>query len=152
MCADNHRLTFCSTLLGSVFLHLASNGSSTEVRRSTLTVLSTLASKQPELVNHLVSSALTTRLSIPAPTRAAVNSDDVEIKTTKPESRFCPFLLTCSAFGDTVDQATREPLLVNLVVLGHHPAVGESLIAIHSILDSGNCSSISRLRIKTTMD
>ncbi|KAJ3552008.1 hypothetical protein NM688_g4384 [Phlebia brevispora] len=114
------------TLLGLVFLHLATDAQSTEVRRSTLAVMARLTAKHPELINHLVSTALTTRLSTATPTKTTSASDEGETKAASSESRLCPFFLACAAFADSTDQPTREPLLVNLVVIGHHPAVAGS--------------------------
>lgn len=117
-------------MLGSVFLHLAVDSSSTDIRRSTLATLSLQTSKHPELVNHLVSLALVSRLTREKSTltKPVAPSEEGEVKILNTETRLCAFLLTCAAFGPDLDNSIREILLVNLVVLGHHPAVGKQLV------------------------
>ena len=104
---------------------MAVDSSFADVRRSALAVLCQQSVKHPELMNHLISSALTARLTQEKMSQAKdTPADDHESANNKIESRLCAVYLSCGVFGDDLPQARREPLLVNLVVLGHHPTIG----------------------------
>ena len=121
-----HILTAFSTLFGSVFLHLAVDSLFPDVRRSTLAMLCRQIAKYPELMNHLISAAMITRLTQEKidHSKDKPNTEDHETTDKKIESRLCAVYLSCGAFGNDLTEARREPLLVNLVVLGHHPTIG----------------------------
>ena len=116
-------------MLGSVFLHLATESASTEVRRATLAILAGQAAKQPELTHRLVSLALLSHLGKEKAkhTKHAAAVDEEDVKTTNTDGRLCAFYLSCGSLGADLDPARREPLLVDLVVLGHHPSTSKCL-------------------------
>lgn len=107
-------------------MHLAVDSLFADVRRTTLAVLCKQSAKYPELINHVIFSSLVARLTKgkPAHTKENVVAEDHEAKDVKLESRLCAVYLACGVFGSDMTQEKREPLLVNFVVLGHHPAIG----------------------------
>ena len=116
-----------SSMLGSVFLHLATESISTDVRRATLATLADQASKQPELTHRLVSLALVSHLEKEKHkhVKHVPSADDEDVKVVSTDGRLCAFYLSCGSLGADLDPAKREPLLVDLVVLGHHPAISK---------------------------
>ncbi len=113
-------------MLGLVFLHLAVESSSADIRRSAVGSLASLSLKQPELVNNMVGAALELYLSKEkASSKKSANGEEVEPKVTNTDGRLCAFLLACGSFAEDVEREKREILLVKLVILAHHPIIGE---------------------------
>ncbi|PSR76114.1 hypothetical protein PHLCEN_2v8664 [Hermanssonia centrifuga] len=111
-------------MLGLVFLHLAVESSSADIRRSAVGSLASLSLKQPELVNNMVGAALELYLSKEkASSKKSANGEEVEPKVTNTEGRLCAFLLACGSFAEDVEREKREILLVKLVILAHHPII-----------------------------
>ncbi|RDX47550.1 ARM repeat-containing protein [Lentinus brumalis] len=109
------------TSLGSIFLHLAVEGSSPHVRRSTLSTVERLASTLPEHINLSALAATSAYLSREKPhSKAAAASDDQDTAPSK-EARIPAFLLACAAFGEDCPQDIKERLLWDWVVVAHHP-------------------------------
>ncbi|KAI0710312.1 ARM repeat-containing protein [Cerioporus squamosus] len=109
------------TSLGSIFLHLAVEGSSPQIRRSTLSTVERLASTLPEHINLSALAATSAHLSREKPhSKTAIASDDQDTSPNK-EARLPAFLLACAAFADDCPQDIKERLLWDWVVVAHHP-------------------------------
>ena len=119
-------------MLGLSLLHLAVEGRTPEFRRIVVTVLSEFTPEHPELLNEVVSSALDAYLRRDKLT-PKVNQvgEDTSLSVKNQESKLSSLLLTCAAFGDSIDRALRESSLIRLIILGHHPAVCEYPFQIH---------------------
>ncbi len=117
------RALLCSTLLGSIFLHLAIESSSPQVRRSTINTLERLAATLPEHVNLAALAAASAFLSREKPKLSAAG-DEQESTSTK-EGRLPAFILACAAFGDDCPQDIKERLLWDWAIVAHHPGPSE---------------------------
>ncbi|KAF5363220.1 hypothetical protein D9758_008404 [Tetrapyrgos nigripes] len=101
------------TQLGLAFLHLAVNGVSSTIRRDVNVVLEATAVLHPKLTNNMVHDAISTFV-----TRFSTTSSE-EVVWNK-HSRLAGLLLSAASLGSEVDVATREEVVVDSVVLGHH--------------------------------
>lgn len=118
-------LTGPSAMVGNIFLQLAVEGSSADIRRLAVTTMNSQAPKLPDVINRIVAASLRAYLTKDsAPAKAQAAADDAETKAVSKEGRLCAFLISCAAVGQDVDRAVREKLAVDLVVLSHHPAIG----------------------------
>lgn len=116
-------LTACSAMVGNLFLHLAVDGLSVEIRRLAVLSMNAQAPKLPEVVNRIVSASLKAYLvkeSAPAKT----NGEDADTKAVSKEGRLCAFLISCAAVGQDLDRSVREHLVLDLLVVSYHPAIG----------------------------
>lgn len=121
-------LIACSALFGNIFLHLAVDGPSVDIRRLALASLTKQASQSPEIVARIVSAALKVYLTKEStPTKTSITIDDTDTKQVSKEGRLCAFLLTCAATGEDVEVSIREKLVVELIVISHHSALGQSI-------------------------
>ncbi|KAK7051190.1 translational activator of GCN4 [Paramarasmius palmivorus] len=100
------------TQLGSVFLHLAVNGTSSEVRRNVITVLEATTVLYPKLSSNMVRDTVAVHLL-----RATAN--DAPAKT----SRLATLLLSTVPASAEVDDETREQVVVDALILAHHQLV-----------------------------
>ncbi|KAF9266994.1 ARM repeat-containing protein [Marasmius fiardii PR-910] len=102
------------TQLGSVFLYLAVNGISSEVRRDVLHVLEAAAVLHPQLVNKMVHDTVkgqSTRLSAASDNQTTINA------------RLSSFLLSAVPSNPEIDVETRENVVVETLVVAHHQIV-----------------------------
>ncbi|KAF9232420.1 hypothetical protein BU15DRAFT_67476 [Melanogaster broomeanus] len=102
--------------LGSVFVHLSVHSHSSDVRRKAIQTLEVTASRFPQLLNILLRDALMfslTRPGVPSkpPASAVTTVSPSGQEQDKP------------AAGNGVGGALRDSLLVDLVVLAHHPMI-----------------------------
>jgi hypothetical protein len=109
---------------GSVFIHLAVNGATPQMRRDTLTSLQTLSTTYPEMVNRVARDALVAYNS-KAPTVAkavaSAGDDAAEDKSAaNRQSRLSAFLYTCAAFDEGTDVSVKQRLLADLLIIAHH--------------------------------
>ncbi|CAL1711997.1 unnamed protein product [Somion occarium] len=129
--ASERALVFCKSqlfqseqacsMLGFVFLHLAVESASPELRRSANASLAKLAPREPEILIKTVSNALTSYLTrSKQPTKGHVSDEEHEASISK-SSRLVAFLLACASFGEKVEKCIRERVLIDLLVLAHHP-------------------------------
>ncbi|KAF8883249.1 armadillo-type protein [Infundibulicybe gibba] len=102
--------------LGLAFLHLGVEGLSPEIRKNVHVVLQAASTQSPQLTNKIVSDALTAYLS-----RPIQSSPDENVRSK--HSQLSNILFSITPFDDGIDQDTREVLVAELVILGHHPAV-----------------------------
>ncbi|KAH7929550.1 ARM repeat-containing protein [Leucogyrophana mollusca] len=113
--------------LGSIFLHLTVHTQSSEVRRRALKTVQDAVTRQPQLVNWALRESLTVSLTRekPAPTKTTTSSEDLDKPVIDKQRRYAALLLSCVLSGDSEneDLATGEKLLVDLVVLAHHPVI-----------------------------
>lgn len=116
-----------STLLGNAFLHLAVESTSRETRSLTLVALSNLTLKNLELVTGIVCASLKAYLTKEKPTAAKAHADGEEgtTKSVRKDTRLCAYLLACGPLSD-VEPAVRERVMVELLVISHHPSLGTS--------------------------
>ncbi|KAL4249154.1 TOG domain-containing protein [Abortiporus biennis] len=112
-------------LLGSSLLHLAVESHRPEIRRSVNESLAAQTSKHPDLIYSLVSTSLVSYLTKEKPSHKSLASgeESESVKHKNVESRLASFLLVCGAFGEDVEDAIKSKIVVDLVVLGHHPAL-----------------------------
>ncbi|CDO72622.1 hypothetical protein BN946_scf184985.g41 [Trametes cinnabarina] len=108
---------------GSIFLHLAMDGSSPTIRRSALATLEKLAAAQPELIGLSTIAAITTYFSKVQTTHlktTAANGEETEARSNK-ETRLSAVILACGAFGAQCPQDVKERLLMDFVLVAHQP-------------------------------
>lgn len=111
-----------------VFLHLAVESQHTQIRRDTITSLEAAMPKLPVLLSKVVSAALSTYLRKEENNSTkAVVVDDIEPAVNR-SSRLSAFALTCASVGD-IDHKTKMELLVRLVVITHHPSLGQFILS-----------------------
>ncbi|KAI0764358.1 ARM repeat-containing protein [Trametes elegans] len=117
------------TMVGLIFLHLAIESSSPQVRRSTMTTLERLTGTQPELTSLAVLAAVTSYFSKNqhvSSKPAATNGDVPETRASK-ESRLSALILTSGAFGEDCPQDVKERLVSDFVLVAHHPGTSGNL-------------------------
>ncbi|KAI9068620.1 ARM repeat-containing protein [Trametes sanguinea] len=117
------------TLAGSIFLHLAMESSSPTIRRSTLTTLEKLAAAQPELVGLAIIAAITSyfsKVQSSASKATAVNGEETETRSSK-EGRLPAVILACGAFSEECPPDIKERLLMEFVLVAHHPGFSGNL-------------------------
>ncbi|KAG7093730.1 hypothetical protein E1B28_007382 [Marasmius oreades] len=100
--------------LGLVFLHLAVNGVSSEVRRSTLHVLEATTVLHPQLVNKMIHDAVKGFLA-----RSSTTSENLSTQN----ARMSSFLLSSVPSNLEIDIETRENVVVETLIIGHHQRV-----------------------------
>lgn len=105
---------------GLIFVHLAVDGHTPEIRKLVNETLVRLNSSSPRLVNMLIRDALTTFLSkgIPPPAKGAESGEPVQ--WTK-HSRVASLLIGCVTFEESVTAEEREAFVVALLTIAHHP-------------------------------
>ncbi|KAF9234000.1 armadillo-type protein [Melanogaster broomeanus] len=122
--------------LGSVFVHLSVHSQSSDVRRKAIQTLEITVSRSPQLLNVLLRDALMfslTRSAVPskppvsAVTATSPSGEEQEKPVVDNRRRFAALLLCCASIGEEagngVGGALRDSLLVDLVVLAHHPMI-----------------------------
>ncbi|KAI0827665.1 ARM repeat-containing protein [Trametes gibbosa] len=117
------------TLVGSILLHLAVESASPQIRRSTITTIEVLTSIHPELVSISVLSAISAHLSkaAPAPSKTtSTNGEEVE-NLANQEGRLPALILACAAFGEDCPKDLKEHLLLDFVLIAHHPGPSGNL-------------------------
>ncbi|KAH0828924.1 armadillo-type protein [Lanmaoa asiatica] len=125
---QNQRVAF-----GAVFVHLAVQTTSADVRRATTGMLADAVTTRPQLLNAVLRDALTASFTKPAASRPSVPSsstpgEEQEKPVVDKQRRYAAVLLACASFGDDgqdgrLDKTTREALIVDWVVLAHHPVI-----------------------------
>lgn len=121
-----------------MFVHLAVQTTFADVRRATTQVLAEAVTRRPLLLNELLRDALTASLTKIAasskptgpPASSSPPGDEQEKPVVDKRGRYAAVLLTCASFGDggQLDKTAREVLVVNWVVLAHHPAICMSFV------------------------
>ncbi|KAH9856756.1 ARM repeat-containing protein [Lenzites betulinus] len=116
-------------LAGSIFLHLAVESSLPQIRRSTITTIEALTAAHPQLVSVSMLSAISAHLSKAPPALskvASANGDEVENRLTQ-EGRLPALILACAAFGEDCPRDVKERLLLDFVLIAHHPGFSGNL-------------------------
>ncbi|EKM53603.1 uncharacterized protein PHACADRAFT_125439 [Phanerochaete carnosa HHB-10118-sp] len=111
-----------SAMVGNLFLHLAVDGSSVEIRRLAVSSMNAQAPKLPEVVNRIVSASLKAYL-VKESAPARTSGEEAETKVVSKEGRLCAFLISCAAVGQDVDCSVREDLVLDLLVVSYHTAI-----------------------------
>ncbi|GJE94641.1 ARM repeat-containing protein [Phanerochaete sordida] len=112
-----------SAMVGNIFLHLAVDSSSVDIRRLAITSMNAQAPKYPEVVSRIVSTSLKAYLVKESASAKVSNGEDAETKAVSKEGRLCAFLISCAAIGQDIDQSVRESLVLDLLVVSYHPAI-----------------------------
>ncbi|KAF8161530.1 armadillo-type protein [Crassisporium funariophilum] len=108
--------------LGLVFIHLALNSQSQEIRRIVNTTLVGMNIRAPKLTNRVIRDALTTFLArgLPMSKQVAAGSEEDQPIHWKKHTRLSTLLHSIVTFGDDVDPLLRETNVVELIILAHH--------------------------------
>lgn len=80
---------------------------------------------RPQLLNEVLRDALTASLTKSAASgKPALVGEELEKPAVDKRGRYAAVLLACASVGEQgVDKTAREVLIVNCVVLAHHPAI-----------------------------
>ena len=118
-----------SAMVGNVFLHLAVEGSTVDIRRIAVSAMNAIAPKHPQVINRVVSASLKAYLTkaVAPPTKAQTSTEETETKTVSKEGRLSAFLISCAAVGADVEQSVRESLVLDLLIVSYHPAISTSI-------------------------
>ncbi|KAI0657693.1 ARM repeat-containing protein [Cubamyces menziesii] len=111
------------TSAGLIFVHLALESASPSIRRSAISALERLVETEPELINLSILAALSSHLSKPqvAPSKGvASNGEEAEPRANK-EGRLPAIILACGSFSEECAQDVKERLLLEFVLVAHHP-------------------------------
>ncbi|KAF8434348.1 armadillo-type protein [Boletus edulis BED1] len=115
--------------LGAVFVHLAVHTPFPDVRRATTGVLAEAVAKRPQLLNAVLRDAITASLSKPVASAKATappasSSEEQEKPAVDKRGRYAAVLLACASVGEGgLDVQARQVLIVDWLVLAHHPAI-----------------------------
>jgi len=112
-----------SAQLGLAFLHLALEGSSPEIRQATQTAVAAFTARLPQLTSCVIRDAVNAFLSRGPPASKAAASTDEQHKPWNKHARLSAILLSAVSFEADLDLTTREDMIVELVILGHHHLV-----------------------------
>ena len=107
-------------MLGSIFLHLSVEGSSSNVRRTALTTVERLAARLPEHINLAGISAVSAYVSKDRTPTKASGADEQDALTSK-EARLPTFMLACAAFAEDCPADIKQRMLWEWVLAAHHP-------------------------------
>ena len=107
-----------------MLVHLAVQIPSADIRRETTGVLASAATARPQLVHAVLRDALAASLTkpVPAPTKLATGEEQDKPAVDK-RGRYAAVVVACAGVGDTLDKAAKEALVVEWLVLAHHPAI-----------------------------
>ncbi|TBU31959.1 ARM repeat-containing protein [Dichomitus squalens] len=108
------------TMLGSVFLHLAVESSSPQVRRAALSTIERLAGALPEHINLAALEAASAYLSKEKAQTKVAASDEQDLSSNK-EARLPTFMLAYAAFAEDYPLDIKQRLLWDWVLVAHHP-------------------------------
>ncbi|KAI0077211.1 ARM repeat-containing protein [Panus rudis PR-1116 ss-1] len=111
-----------STMLGSILLHLTIESTSSVLRRSVLQSITELAASVPSLILNAIASALSSYLTRGGKTATKPGEEESELSDRK-ANRLISLLLASATVGEKVELSARESLLVDVVVLAHHPVL-----------------------------
>jgi hypothetical protein len=114
--------------IGLVFLHLAVDSQSPQVRRSVIMALEDQAANQPQLMNRIVRESLARSLiqDTPSTSRTTTSTGEVLEVRTHRQAWLSAFFSTAAATGRHIDLTIREKLVAELIVLGHHHSICRS--------------------------
>jgi hypothetical protein len=122
--------------VGSVLIHLVTSGSTPAVRRLAISSTEAISASFPATTNLVLRDALIATVSRepkPPPKTAAAADEDGSSKDAHKESNYraklAGLLYACATFGEDVELQTKQSLLADLVVLGHHPAISGCLLS-----------------------
>jgi len=117
------KLTCCRTALGSIFLHLAVDGQTPDIRRQVNASVAEQADRNPVLINRILREALRSFLSKGPPAPLKVSQEEGADQTWNKHARVSSLLFSGVSFKDDVDKPTRHQIVSDLVVLTHHSLV-----------------------------
>ncbi|KAF8959922.1 armadillo-type protein [Flammula alnicola] len=108
--------------LGLVYVHLALDSRSPEIRRLVNASLVEATARAPQLTDRVIREALSTFLARGPPTHkpAPSASADEPIPSWNKHGRLSALLLSSVSFSEDVGPTLRENTVVELVVLAHH--------------------------------
>jgi len=109
--------------LGLVFLHLALDGSTPEIRQATQTAVAESTARLPQLTNCVIRDSVNTFISRGPPASKAASSAEDLAKPWNDHARLSALLLSSVSFDVDLDLTIREDLIVELIVIGHHDLV-----------------------------
>lgn len=100
-------------------------GRSHEFRKRVVASLEHLNTLFPKVTNHIVRDALLAYLHRPAPAPSKIANESAEDSKPGPnkQPRYLTYLSATASFADDVEPTTREELLSDLVIVGHHPKI-----------------------------
>lgn len=115
--------------LGLALIHLAFDSKNADVRRETLSTISTLAAEQPRLIAQIVREALSSWLRTHDQQRAAAKAK----RQVGEDEEFIPsrsreigrLLLAAISRSESVDKTTLEDIAADFLIVAHHPEIGE---------------------------
>jgi len=96
---------------GAALIHLAVDSKHVEARRTTLQTIQSLATRFPEITNHIIRDALLHRLT-------SKQEDETSL-----QSRFNATLSASLGLSEEMDLNLREEELGKNLILAHHSAV-----------------------------
>ncbi|RXW23690.1 hypothetical protein EST38_g2167 [Candolleomyces aberdarensis] len=99
---------------GLIFVHLAVDGHSPEIRKLVNETIVRQNARSPKLTNTVIREALTAFLAKGPP------SSEEPGAWTK-HARVSSLLSSCATFEEAVSSEEREPYVLSLLVIGHHP-------------------------------
>ena len=103
--------------MGSVFLHLAIEGSSPTIRQAVLTAIKAAILQSPQTINRMVRETL---MSFCLRDVSASKPGEEQETTWRNQGRLLAFLLHAVSFGENVDVSDKEDILIELIILAHH--------------------------------
>lgn len=142
--------------LGLALIHLAFESKHPNVRREVYSTVSDLAAQHPRNTAQIVREALISWLRTNEQRRAAARAKGPtaeEEENIVSKSREIGRLLSAAVSRGSADQETLEDIAADLIVIAHHPEIGEEsqvswITIVQSLgLDPANLVSVKRERI-----
>ena len=132
-------------MLGSIFLHLSVEGSSSSVRRTALTTVERLAATLPEHINLAGVSAASAYVSKDRAPAKASDADEQDASTSK-EARLPTFMLACATFAEDCPEDIKQRMLWEWVLAAHHPGPCKSVVFHDTDGQRLNCVAAGNIR------
>ncbi|TFK45118.1 armadillo-type protein [Crucibulum laeve] len=121
--ADLQKNETFRTQLGLIFVHLALDAQSPEIRKDVYTIIERSTQREPQLTHKVIRDALSTFIARGPPASKASGSPDEQVIPWNKHSRLSIVLFALVSFATEADIALREDLVAQLIILGHHPLI-----------------------------
>jgi hypothetical protein len=105
--------------LGLVFIHLALESKSAEIRRNVYAVIAAATTSNPILTNQIIRDALASFFDRGFRTRQSISADNIPVPSHT-HAKLSGLLLSAVSFAEETDAIVKEKAVVELIVLGHH--------------------------------
>lgn len=110
-----------SVQIGLVFVHVAANSLTPDIRRSVYDIVEKSSVSLPRVTNSTIRDAISVFVARGPPSTASSSAD--EQVTWNKHATLSSLLVSSVAFGPEADVAVREESVVEMLILAHHSLI-----------------------------